>query len=54
MPFRSKAQMRWAFETKQPFAKAWADMTDERALPERLHPSTTRHFAARHNARVVK
>lgn len=54
MPFKSVAQMRWAFATKQPFAKAWADMTDEKALPARVHPHTTRHFASRHNAKVVK
>lgn len=40
MPFRSKAQQRWAFATHQPFAKEWADMTKAqpggiRGLPER-------------------
>ena len=33
MPFVSKAQQRWAFATKQPFAKDWAAMTDESKLP---------------------
>lgn len=33
MPFRSKAQMRWAFATKQKFAKGWARKT---ANPKRL------------------
>jgi hypothetical protein len=27
MPFKSKAQQRWAFATKQPFAEEWAAMT---------------------------
>lgn len=27
MPFKSKAQQRWAFGTKQPFAKKWAHET---------------------------
>lgn len=34
MPFQSKQQMRWAFATKQPFAKRWAKMTDTKALPK--------------------
>lgn len=54
MPFRSRAQQDWAFATKQPFAKAWADETDQRALPARLHPHTTRHFAPKHQAKVVR
>jgi len=34
MPFRSKAQMRWAYATKQPFADEWAAMTNNpKALP---------------------
>ena len=33
MPFVSRAQQRWAFATKQPFAKEWAEMTDESKLP---------------------
>ena len=33
MPFVSKAQQKWAFATKQPFAKEWAAMTDESKLP---------------------
>jgi hypothetical protein len=53
MPFQSKAQMRWAFATRQPFAKEWADMTDETKLPERVRPHTTSFFHPRHQAKVV-
>jgi hypothetical protein len=35
MPFDSKKQQRWAFATKQPFAKRWAKETDFPELPER-------------------
>lgn len=36
MPFKSKAQQRFAFATKQPWAKKWADHTpDMEDLPER-------------------
>jgi hypothetical protein len=38
MPFQSKAQQRWAFATKQPFAKEWAGMTDEKRLPAYKNP----------------
>ena len=38
MPFASRAQMRWAFATKQPFAEEWAAMTDERKLPAYKNP----------------
>lgn len=35
MPFKSKAQMRWAFATHQPFAKEWALKTkNAKNLPE--------------------
>lgn len=27
MPFRSQAQMKWAFANKKPWAKEWADKT---------------------------
>lgn len=54
MPFKSKAQQRWAFATRQPFAKDWARMTDEKALPARLHPHTTRFFHKKHKAKVVR
>ena len=33
MPFKSKAQEKWAFANKMPFAKEWADMTDQSKLP---------------------
>ncbi len=36
MPFKSKAQEKWAFSTKQPFAKKWAKMTNQKALPKRV------------------
>ena len=36
MPFQSKAQERWAFSTGQPFAKQWAAMTNQQALPQRV------------------
>ncbi len=35
MPFKSKVQQKWAFATHQPFAKDWAAVTNEKALPER-------------------
>ena len=38
MPFVSKAQQRWAFATKQPFAKEWAAITDEKRLPAYKNP----------------
>jgi hypothetical protein len=36
MPFVSKKQEAWAFATKQPFAKKWADMTDQSSLPKKV------------------
>ena len=33
-PFVSKKQARYAFATKQPWAKEWADKTDFKKLPE--------------------
>lgn len=38
MPFKSKAQEKWAFATKQPFAKEWAKMTDQKKLKARAKP----------------
>lgn len=35
MPFRSKAQEKWAFATHQPFAKKWAKMTKGK-LPKKV------------------
>jgi hypothetical protein len=35
MPFKSKAQQRFAFGTHQPWAKEWADKTDFKSLPAR-------------------
>jgi hypothetical protein len=35
-PFKSKAQERFAFSTRQPWAKKWAKMTDEKKLPEKI------------------
>jgi hypothetical protein len=34
MPFASKKQQRWAFASKQPFAKRWAKATDQSALKD--------------------
>lgn len=36
MPFKSKQQEKWAFATKQPFAKDWAKQTDQKSLPEHV------------------
>jgi hypothetical protein len=33
MPFKSKKQEAWAFATKQPFAKKWASMTEQKSIP---------------------
>lgn len=37
MPFKSRQQEKWAFATKQPFAKKWADMTNQSSLPNKLN-----------------
>ena len=43
MPFQSKAQARWAFATKQPFAEKWAHATpDIKALPQHVRPGHRR------------
>jgi hypothetical protein len=39
MPFKSRAQEKWAFATHQPFAKKWADITDQKSLPTRVGKS---------------
>jgi hypothetical protein len=36
MPFKSRAQEKWAFATKQPFAQKWADMTEGKKLPNKV------------------
>lgn len=36
MPYKSQAQEKWAFSTKQPFAKKWAKMTDQKSLPVKV------------------
>ena len=37
MPFRSRAQARWAFANKKKWAKKWADHTSGwKSLPERV------------------
>jgi len=36
MPFKSRAQQRWAFATKQPFAREWAHKTDFEDLPDKV------------------
>lgn len=35
MPFKSRQQEKWAFATKQPFAKKWADITNQKSLPNK-------------------
>lgn len=35
MPFKSKAQSRWAFATDQPFAEEFAKKTNYGKLPEK-------------------
>lgn len=46
MPFRSKAQQRWAFATHQPFAQKWADQTKAgggfKRLPKRVKTKARR------------
>lgn len=36
MPFKSKAQMKWAFANKMPWAQKWADMTVVKKLPNEV------------------
>lgn len=36
IPFKSKAQEKWAFATKQPFAKKWAGITTQSDLPQKV------------------
>lgn len=36
MPFKSKAQERWAFATGKKWAKDWADKTNQSKLPKRV------------------
>ena len=36
MPFRSKAQQRWAFANRKRFAKRWAHKTTFKGLPKRV------------------
>jgi hypothetical protein len=36
MPFVSKAQEKWAFANKMPWAKKWAGMTEEKKLPNKV------------------
>jgi hypothetical protein len=38
MPFKSKAQKRWAFSTKQPWADKWAKLTGKKKLPAHVKP----------------
>lgn len=42
VPFKSKAQARWAFATKQKFAKRWAKKTKFKGLPAKKRKSTRR------------
>jgi len=44
MPFVSQDQAKWAFATKQPFAKEFAAKTKSiSALPKKVKPSTTNY-----------
>lgn len=36
MPFKSKAQERWAFANNEPFAKKWAKITNQKTLPKKV------------------
>jgi len=54
MPFVSKAQQKWAFATKQPFAQEWAAMTNESKLPAYKNPKkrhVLRHVYGHKNAK---
>jgi hypothetical protein len=43
MPYRSKAQVKWAFATGQEFAEKWADHTPNiKNLPERVKSKAKR------------
>jgi len=49
--FDSKAQWRWAFATKKPWARRWAEATEasgkEAVLPKRRKPPTSAYRTAR-------
>jgi len=47
MPFVSKKQEAWAFATHQPFAKKWADMTDQSSLPKKADSSPKKKIRLR-------
>ncbi len=36
MPFKSRAQEKWAYATHQPFAAKWGAMTEGKKLPKRV------------------
>ena len=36
MPFKSKAQERFAYATHQPWASEWASKTNQKSLPKRV------------------
>jgi hypothetical protein len=40
MPFKSRAQEKWAFSTHQPWAQKWADMTEGKKLPKKVKKTT--------------
>lgn len=52
MPFASKAQQRFAFGTKQPWAKEFADKTDFKDLPERVGKRSTKRSQKRQQRRA--
>ena len=51
MPFKSKAQEKWAWANKKPWAKEWADKTDFSKLPDHV---TAKDIAKRIRKKLVK
>jgi hypothetical protein len=45
--FASKAQQKWAFSTKQPFAQTWAGKTDFKKIPAKVKVTESQRFAIR-------
>jgi hypothetical protein len=53
--FASRAQMRWAYATRQPFAKRWGEATElagkSKTLPARTGRRTARSLMTRKHSR---
>lgn len=47
--FASRAQERWAFSSRQPWARRWAEATEVsgKPLPKRKHPPKSAYRSAR-------